>query len=135
MSTAFIYSVNNNRIGAYLGYTRGPNIVTKPLASKMGIQVSGSPELTATLASGKEAGTDVTEAGANQRIVISLGKVNPSKYQVKVSVNPALYSIGHIQCADVVEPGDDLDLQLHISTNQKLVLAELPWLVRLYNFN
>ena len=135
MTTAFIYSVNNNRIGAYLGYTRAPNIVSKPLASKMGIQVSGSAELTATLASGKEAGTEVTEAGANQRIVIELGTVDPAKYQVKVSVNPALYHIGHIQCADVVEPGDKLALQLYISTNQKVALGELPWLVRLYNFN
>ena len=135
MSTAFIYSVNNNRIGAYLGYTRGPDIVTRPLASKMGIQVSGSPELTATLASGKDAGDTVAEVGANQRIVIALGTVNPSKYQVKVSVNPALFSLGTIQCADVIEPGDNLALELHVASNQKLVLAELPWLVRLYNFN
>ena len=133
--TAFIYSVNNSRVGAHLGFARSPHAVVRPLASKLGVEVSGADTLTATLLSGKEKGEEVGTIGPNQRASILIGTLNPGKYQAKVSINPALYASATVQCVEIVEPGEGAQVILYVTAHQKLELTDLKWLVRLYSYS
>jgi hypothetical protein len=133
--TSFIYSVNHARVGAHLGYTRAETLTIKPLPSKLGLEVRPTDKTHAVLLSGKDKDTEVRQIGPNQRASIHIGRIYAPKYQAKVVLNPALFAVSTAQIAEVIEPGEGQDLVIYITAHQRVDLAELQWLVRLYSYS
>lgn len=105
------------------------DIVITPTASTLGIQIAGGNMVAAT---GDDAGEFVDTIKAGKRGIIHLGVISPVKYQVLVECNPALHAIANVGHARIIEPGDSIPLDLHISANKAVDVLALDWTVRLY---
>lgn len=105
------------------------DVTIRGTATMMGVQISGGNMIAAT---GDDAGEFVDAIKAGKRGIINLGTINPSKYQVLVECNPALHAIASVGHARIIEPGDNIPLELHISANKTVDVSALDWVVRLY---
>ena len=97
--------------------------------SGMGIQLSGG---VITSSAGEDSGSVIDSIKAGKRITISLGVINPVKYQVMMECHPALHAMGQVGFSRIIEPGDIVNLELHILANKAIDISALPWTVRLY---
>jgi len=76
----------------------------------------------------------VTVAKPNQRLrLIPAFTIKPSKYKVKVCVNPALLNVAFVQCPDIIEI-DEVDTQPVVVAKfyKEFDLTTLDYLIKLY---
>jgi hypothetical protein len=91
-------------------------------------------EAAAILLSGKDAGQVVTRIGPNQRAVLTLGTVEPYKYQAICTINPAFNAVATVVGPGIMEPKEEVLLDLVINAHREVNLAEFSWFCRIYLF-
>lgn len=140
MST-FVPLTSASRVGQYLSPDLNPGYIGVRLGSKFAWEVRPLAEEdvnyrtpTAEVLSGKEAGSFVTRVAANQRAVLRLGFIYPSRYQALIAINPAFNELGIVQYPTIIEPKEAGGgaLNLVITANREIDLANFKWFCRAY---
>ena len=134
---AFVQLSNRTQVGLRLSPRPVAGLRWTHLRSKMGIQIEQDPEAAgevphALVLSGKEEGKLVTEIAPNQRACMTLGTVNPTKFQALLVPNPELGMLASVETALVIEPKDTQVIRLIITAHKAVRLADLAWYMRVY---
>ena len=104
--------------------------------SKFGIEfrtVDGL-EAAAVLISGKDSGQVVAKIAPNQRAILTVGIVTPYKYQAVVTMNPAFNAVATVAPIGILEPKEEVILDIVINAHKEVDLASFAWFCRLYLF-
>lgn len=130
--SAFVKLSINSRQTNYLRLNLGADVQVRPTSTTMGIEFTGSPGI--TILGGDKHGDALegTIVKANQKVCISYGQMAPYKFHAKVVANSELAAYGTVQAADIIEPGDEVDIAIYFRAERQVDLATMKWLVRAY---
>jgi hypothetical protein len=129
--SALVKLAMNSRKANYLRYEPVDGIELINTATSLGIEVRGGDLIKF---GGQEDGIPL-EGGvvkSNSRALLKLGRINPSKYQILVEVNPQLYRYAQVFGPSIIEPGDEMELELVIHAFKQMDINYLSYAVRLY---
>lgn len=134
--SALVHMPNNTRIKLHLKPEPLGPFEAVGTRSKFGVEfrtVEGL-EAAAVLLSGKDAGQVVTKIGPNQRAVLTLGTVEPYKYQAICTINPAFNAVATVVGPGIMEPKEEVLMDLVINAHREVNLEEFGWFCRIYLF-
>lgn len=134
--SALVHLPNATRIKLHLRPEPAEGFVAVSTKTKFGVEFRATEGIApaATLLSGKEAGAKVETIGPNQRAVLSLGIFVPYKYQAIVAINPAFNTVATVVGPQIVEPKEEVALDLVINAHKEVNLASFSWFARVYMF-
>lgn len=69
---------------------------------------------------------------ANKRFALTIGSMEGRLTHTQVVVNGELYKYGVVQTQAVYEPKTNQDIVVYFQTAVQMSLADLPWIVRIY---
>lgn len=125
--------ININKGGMltkYARYAPAEGISTRTTASKLGVELFGTPEV--ILMGGDNDGKSPEgPIRANQTVLIRLGNVHPQKFHMLLVVNPDILRNGQVGSPSLIEP-EPTSLDFTFKASRQIDLSELPYLARLY---
>lgn len=128
---AALVKINDHRVLRYIRFEEALPTVSRITKSSMALEIEGG---IVTLESGKDAGKEVSEGviEPNQRASITMGSINPFKYNPVISINPELLALADVRIPTVYEAGEERELVMHVTAHKKVDIGKLDWLVRMY---
>lgn len=125
-----LVKLNNQRIIKYIGLEEAIPTTSRITRNSMSIELEGG---IVEILSGKEPG--INEEGiieANQKAKVTLGTIEPFKYNPMTTINPALLELADVRVPTIYEAGEHVEIALYITAHKKINVNTLNWLIRLY---
>lgn len=130
--SALVKLATDRRMASYIKAKLHDGIDKRATDTSLGIELFGEPKI--VVLGGEKDGQEIRDGivKPNQKVVVTVGSMNPHKYQVIQQPHYDLVMNGEVRHNQFMEPGDEVAIGFVFKADRQIDMNSLPWLVRLY---